>query len=83
MSRWLVAGSVAVLAGCVVSGSALDWWPRLLFSIACCLSIVVGAILAIWVHIKLGKPQKVTVRRPIPVDHVKNVLKVSGCEAER
>ena len=78
MNRSLLVVSGAVLAGCVVCGSALDWWPRLLFGIACVLSIVVGAILAIWIHIKLGKPQKVTVKRPVPIDHVKNVLKVNN-----
>ncbi|KAF0304668.1 Sorting nexin-25 [Amphibalanus amphitrite] len=59
----------------VTDGSALDWWPRLLFSLACLLTVVVGAILAVWVHIKLGQPQKVTIKRPVPVDHVKNALK--------
>ena len=76
MNRSLLVASGVVLACCVVSASALDWWPRLLFSLACFLTVVVGAILAVWVHIKLGHAQKVTVKRPVPVDHVKNALKV-------
>ncbi|XP_037094661.1 sorting nexin-25-like isoform X2 [Pollicipes pollicipes] len=75
MRQPLLALTAAVVLGCVLSSWSLEWWPRLLFGIACVLSVLVGAVLAVWVHLKLGKLQKVPVKRPVPVDLVKNILK--------